>query len=114
MATKSVTVTEFIDDLDGGKADRTVTFAVDGTTYEIDLSKKNASAFDKALKPYAEAARKLRRSPAKPAARGSARRRRQTGPDLPAVREWARANGHTVSDRGRVPATILDAYAAAN
>src|SRR4051794_6027373 len=112
MATKSVTVTEFIDDLDGGKADRTVTFAVDGTTYEIDLSKRNAAAFAKALKPYVEAGRKVRR-PGKTATRGTARRSRQNGSDLAAVREWARANGHTVSDRGRIPAAILEAHAAA-
>jgi Lsr2 len=114
MATKSVTITEFIDDLDGGKAERTVTFAVDGSSYEIDLSKKNAAAFAKALKPYVEAARKIRRSPGKTAARGSARHRRHDGTDLAAVREWARANGHSVSDRGRIPAAILEAYAAAN
>jgi Lsr2 len=99
-----VTITELIDDLDGGKADRTVIFAVDGTTYEIDLSKKNATAFAKALEPYLEAARKVRRSPGKTATRGSAR---QDGPDLSVVREWARANGHSVSNRGRIPATIL-------
>jgi hypothetical protein len=114
MATKTVTITEFLDDFDGGKADRTVTFAMDGTTYEIDLSKKNATAFAKALKPYLEAARKVRRSPSKTATRSSARRARQNGPDLAAVREWARANGHSVSDRGRIPAAIREAYAAAN
>jgi len=114
MATKSVTITEFIDDLDGSKADRTVSFAIDGTSYEIDLSKKNAAAFNKALKPYLDAARKVRRSTGKAPTRGGARRRRTAGPDLAAVRNWARANGHAVSDRGRVPATVLDAYSAAN
>src|SRR4051794_24539725 len=113
MATKSVTITEFIDDLDGGKADRTVSFAVDGTTYEIDLSKKNAAAFDKAFKPYVEAARKVRRSPGRSATGRGAGRRHPSGPDLATVRDWARANGHSVADRGRIPATILEAYAAA-
>src|SRR3954454_3891585 len=114
MATKSVTITEFIDDLDGGKADRTVTFAVDGTTYEIDLSKRNAAAFAKALKPYVEAGRKVRRPHGKTATRSSARRSRPNGSDLAAVREWARANGHSVSDRGRIPAAVLEAHAAAH
>lgn len=114
MATKSVTITEFIDDLDGSKADRTVTFAVDGTSYEIDLSKKNAAAFNKALKPYLDSARKVRRAAGKASPRGGARRTRTDGPDLAAVREWARANGHSVSDRGRIPATVLEAYRAAN
>ncbi len=114
MATKTVTTTEFLDDLDGAKADRTVTFAVDGVTYEIDLSKRNAAAFSKVLKPYVEAARKLPRAAGKSAARGPRSRRPRSGPDLAAVREWARANGHSVSDRGRVPGAVLEAYAAAN
>jgi hypothetical protein len=114
VATKSVTITEFIDDIDGGKADRTITFAVDGITYEIDLSKRNAAGFEKALKPYVEAARRVRRSPNKAATRGGRRGRRESGPDLAAVREWARENGHAISDRGRVPAAILEAYTAAN
>ena len=114
VATKTVTVTEYIDDLDGGKADRTVAFAIDGVSYEIDLSKRNATAFDKALKPYVEAARKVRRSSGRPASRGGGGRRRKTGLDLAEVRGWARANGHTVSDRGRVPAAIREAYAAAH
>jgi hypothetical protein len=102
------TVVTMTDDLDGTKADRTVSFGWDGATYEIDLSKKNASALQKALAPYLEAGRKVR---------GTGTRGRRTTSsaktDLTAVRAWARANGHQVSNRGRVPAAIIEAYNAA-
>lgn len=114
MATNSVTITEFVDDLDGGKADRTIAFTFDGVNFEIDLSKKNATAFEKALKPYLQAARKVRRSPSRTTTRTTSRRRsKRTGPDLAAVRDWARANGHTISDRGRIPTAVLEAYSSA-
>jgi hypothetical protein len=110
MAKNVETIVTLTDDLDGSKADRTVAFGYDGVSYEIDLSKKNATALEKALAPYIAAARKVpsrggRRN------RGSASGRR---PDLTAVREWARANGHEISHRGRVPAAILEAYDAAH
>jgi len=109
MATKTVTLTELIDDLDGGKADRTIAFSWDGNAYEIDLSKKNASVFEKTVKPYLEVARKVPRRATRQAGSG-----RRTQRDLAAVREWARANGHTVSDRGRIAAAITAAYDAAH
>lgn len=112
MVIKTVTHTELIDDLDGSKADRTITFSVDGANYEIELSKKNAAAFEKALKPYLAAARKTRRSPARTTP--SRNSRRPAGADLAAIRAWARANGHTVSDRGRIPAAITEAYHSAH
>lgn len=97
-----------VDDLDGGKADETIAFALDGTAYEIDLSKKNASALRNALGDYVGHARKAGRAP-----RGGGRRggkapidRDQAG----AIRAWARKSGHDVSDRGRIPASIVDAY----
>jgi hypothetical protein len=112
MATE--TTTRLIDDLDGSDAQRTVTFAWDGRAYEVDLSKKNLAAFEKIMKPYLTAARSARATPARSAGRGrspgtGARRRR----DLQAIREWARANGHEVSDRGRVSASVIEAYEAA-
>ena len=93
-----------VDDIDGGKADETVQFGLDGVSYEIDLSQERAEA--------AGRVRRLRRG-GPPGRR--ARQRRAAGPgepagsgrgdvDVGAVREWARANGHQVSDRGRVPA----------
>lgn len=110
MARKTITTVELTDDLDGGKADQTLTFMFDGTTYEIDLSKKNANAMVKAFKPYVDAARKVkgsrRRVPA--SSGGSGRSARRT--DLAEVRTWAQENGYTVSDRGRVAAEVLEAY----
>jgi hypothetical protein len=99
-----------VDDLDGGEADETVTFAVDGKTYEIDLKTKNADKLRKALEPFVAAGRKTgstrgRGKPAKP----------QSGEgDTAAIRNWAKANGFEVNDRGRVPASIREAYAKAN
>lgn len=109
MAKRVITTVELTDDLDGGKADQTLTFAIQGILYEMDLSKKNAAAFEKVLAPYVAAARKVK-------APGTPRRRSSTGgrPDLSAVREWARGNGHSVSERGRIAATIMDAYEAAH
>ena len=107
MAKKVETIVTLTDDIDGGKADRTVAFTVNGVRYEIDLNKKNVNAFDKALAPYIANARKAKsaRSRTAPAAKSSRR-------DLAAIREWARADGRTVSDRGRIPAEIIDAYEA--
>lgn len=111
MAKKTVTTTEYTDDLDGGKADGTITFAFNGTSYEIDLSKSNARAFEKAMKPYLDAGRKVRATRGRGRAAG-----RSGGPkaDLTAVRDWARENGYTVSERGRLASTILEAYEAAH
>jgi uncharacterized membrane protein len=101
------------DDLDGGDADETVQFAVDGASYEIDLSTANASKLRDALAKYVGAGRKV-------SARGGARTRgraaatRSSGGNTAKVREWARANGYEISDRGRVPANILTAYEQAN
>ena len=108
------TITRLLDDLDGSEAERTVTFAWDGRTYEVDLSKKNIAAFEKTMKPYLAVARSARGASARPAGRS-----RQAGPrarrrdDLQVIRDWARANGHSVSDRGRVSASIIEAYEAA-
>jgi hypothetical protein len=95
-----------IDDIDGGHADETVTFALDGISYEIDLSEKNARKLRDALGGWTGHARRSggsrgrRRSAAAPAKRA----------DLSSVREWARANGHQVSDRGRISAEVQAAY----
>jgi hypothetical protein len=95
------------DDIDGSVADETVTFALDGVTYEIDLNAKNAGGLRDALAPYVGHARRSagRRSAGRPTgARGSGKR------DLGDVREWARSNGHKVSDRGRISAEVQAAY----
>lgn len=94
------------DDFDGGTADETVTFALDGAEYEIDLSSQNAAALRDALAPWLGHARKT----------GGRRRRGGSTPvgvDLAAVRAWAASNGHKVSSRGRIPGSVLEAYKAA-
>ncbi|MCP2341424.1 histone-like nucleoid-structuring protein Lsr2 [Actinomadura rupiterrae] len=100
-----------VDDLDGGKADETVHFSLDGTDYEIDLSVANGDELRAVLEPYAEKARK--------AVRGGARRGRpaRTVTDrerTAEIRAWARQNGSHVNDRGRIPREIIEQYEAAN
>ncbi|NYG06525.1 hypothetical protein BJ986_001012 [Phycicoccus badiiscoriae] len=95
------------DDIDGSVAEETVTFALDGVTYEIDLSSKNAAGLRDALAPYVGHARRAagRRTAGRTSGgRGSGKR------DLGDVREWARSNGHKVSDRGRISAEVQAAY----
>ena len=96
-----------IDDIDGGDAEETVTFALDGVTYEIDLSDKNAKKLRDDFANWTGHARRAgaAKGPSRRRAAGSAKRT-----DLAAVREWARANGHAVSDRGRISAEIQSAY----
>lgn len=99
-----------LDDLDGGEADETINFGLDGTTYEIDLSKKNAAKLRDLLAPYVATARKAgsRRS----RGRGRTSTGRSSSTDTAAVRDWAREQGLKVSDRGRIPADILEKYEA--
>lgn len=94
------------DDVDSSPADETVTFGLDGVTYEIDLSTANAKRLRDDLASWVGHAR--RAGGRKTAARSTARTGRRR--DLTAVREWARDNGYAVSDRGRVAAEILEAY----
>jgi nucleoid-associated protein Lsr2 len=97
------------DDLDGSEADETVTFALDGVTYEIDLNAKNAAALRDALAQYVGHARRAagRRAAGRPAGSGRSGGGKR---DLGDVREWARSNGHQVSDRGRISAEVQAAY----
>lgn len=107
---------QLIDDLDGseivdGGGER-IEFAIRGTRYQIDLTTANAAKLDKALKPYVDAAVKVR------ATRG---RRRSTSDNgaaskeqVTAIREWARKNGHKVSSRGRIKADVVEAFEAAH
>ena len=100
------------DDLDGGPADDTVTFALDGKDYEIDLSTTNAEELREALRPYAEAGRKTTRGGG---SRGTRTRAAGGGDsDTAKIRAWAKENGHGVSDRGRIHQTVKDAYYAAH
>lgn len=104
------TIVTLVDDLDGSEADQTVEFGLDGVSYEIDLSEPNASKLRDALASYVSHARRTggRR-------RGSTRPAGSTRPGVDreqnaAIREWARKRGMKVSDRGRIPAEVLDAY----
>jgi len=108
---KQTTVT-ITDDLDGSSNAKEVSFGLNGRTWVIDLSAKNRAALEKALKPYiARATEQGRRSRAGKAIRSSSRSKPRT--NLAAVREWAKNNGHQVSDRGRISAAVLTAYGAA-
>lgn len=97
------------DDLDGSKGDDTVRFGLDGTEYEIDLSTKNAKALREALAPYVAVARKSRTTRRRTS--GAARNSRE---ESRIIRQWAKDNGYTVSERGRVPVSIREAYQAAH
>jgi hypothetical protein len=110
-----------VDDVDGGEAAETVSFALDGVSYEIDVSDKNANALRDALSPWVGHARRVGgrsgggRSRATSAG-GSGRSRGSSGGggggkhDLSEVRAWARENGYQVSDRGRVSSEVIAAY----
>jgi hypothetical protein len=98
-----------VDDIDGSDAVETVTFGLDGATYEIDLNKKNAAALRDALGGYVGHGRKVT---------GSRGRRATTktnmGPTAREVRDWARSNGFKVPDRGRIPGDVREAFDKAN
>ena len=107
------------DDLDENlPADETVSFALDGTSYEIDLAEKNAKELRDVFSRYVSAARKVSSRGGRASGGGRSRAtggggrmdREQAG----AIRDWARKNGHAVSDRGRIPASVVEAYEAAH
>jgi hypothetical protein len=111
------TTVRFVDDLDGSEAVGTVTFALESRAYEIDLSDENTDKLHEALAPFIEHARQIGRGS------GRGRGRRQPAPEkhtrsnreqTQAIREWARQNGHQVSDRGRIPKSVIQAYQAAS
>lgn len=113
MAQKTVVV--MTDDLTGGEASQTIHFSLDNNDYVIDLNDKNAAALRADFDKYIEAGRKHRADGgAAKVKRGVVRGPATTGVDTAAVREWARSNGHEVSERGRVSKKIIEAYVAAN
>ena len=99
---------ELEDDLDGGPADETLRFGLGGAEYEIDLSKKNASAFRRQIAPYIEHARKAGRGQRPQSARTASSRERSGD-----IRAWAKDQGIPVSERGRIPASVVAQYEAA-
>lgn len=109
-----VVETVLTDDLTGKKAAETIKFSLDGQDYEIDLSRTNAKKLRSELAPYVEAGRKVKRSKS---TRKTASRRKSGSNgqgDTAAIREWALANGYEVNARGRIPASVKEAYANAN
>ncbi|WP_462418559.1 histone-like nucleoid-structuring protein Lsr2 [Kytococcus sp. Marseille-QA3725] len=115
MVQRHVTILE--DDLDGGEATETVTFSLEGVSYEIDLNAENAAKLRDDLADWVAHARRSggrrsgtsRRSSAGSSTTGAARKR-----EIAAIREWGRANGWEVSDRGRLSADLEEAYAKAH
>jgi len=99
-----------VDDLDGSKADESVTFALDGVNYEIDLTNEHAAQLRDDFAKWVGSARKVSSRGAVRASRPA----RRGASDADAIRQWARANGHKVSDRGRIPQSVRDAYDAAH
>ncbi len=96
-----------VDDLDGGSADETISFSVDGINYEIDLSAENAKKLRDAVARYVEAGRRVSAN-----RRGAGARSRAGGPNPAAIREWARSQGMAVSERGRISADLMAQYQA--
>ena len=110
---------KYVDDLDGSAASGTVAFALDGKSYEIDLSDENAARLRDGLAAFVAAARRSGSS----GRRGRAARSAAEAPAAPArtdrevtaaIRNWARENGHEVSERGRIPKAVVEAYHAAH
>lgn len=98
---------ELVDDLDGtvlGEEGQTINFAVNGVEYTIDLAPKNADAFFAALEPYIASAQKVTST------RRTSKSKTDKANDSRAVREWARENGYEISDRGRIPSHIFQAF----
>lgn len=100
-----------VDDIDGGEASETVSFSLDGSSYEIDLSQDNATTMREAFATYAGQARRS----ARPRSTGTRQRRtgstsRPAATDNAAVRAWAKQNGHAVSERGRIATEVREAY----
>jgi hypothetical protein len=96
------------DDMTGGPAEQTIRFAFEGTDYEIDLNAKNAATFSTQLAPYLEHARRAGRAQAPRPGRTAANRQRSGD-----IRAWAKEHGLAVSERGRIPASVVDQYDAA-
>ena len=104
-----------VDDLDGGEATETVKFALDGTSYEIDLSENNAATLRDAFAVYIAEARKVGGGRRSSSTGATGKQRSSTGgPAASEIREWARANGMEVPERGRVSAEVRKAYEAAH
>ncbi|GAA3710767.1 Lsr2 family protein [Zhihengliuella alba] len=102
-----------IDDLDGSKADESVKFALDGVQYEIDLSETNANELRESLKRYVDAGTRVTGGRGRSTGSSSSSRSGGSKGETAAIREWAKQNGYEVSARGRIQASVIEAYRAA-
>lgn len=114
-------VHQLVDDIDGSVLEvgegETVHFSLNNTSYEIDLNSAHAEELRAALEPYISAGRRAGSAGAAGAARSSSsssRKRPARNPEVAAIRAWANDNGYTLSERGRIPAPVVDAYNAAH
>jgi hypothetical protein len=109
------TIVELVDDLDGGKADESLTFALDGVEYNIDLSTRNAAKLRDSLAEFVGHSRRV--GGRKQRGAGTTHTAVRAGGDKAqnqAIREWARSNGKQISDRGRIPADLIAEFQAAH
>ena len=103
------------DDIDGSEANETVSFGLDGTSYEIDLNDDNAARLREALASYIGHARKIsgtRRSARR--TNGNSAAASDGSASAKEIREWARDNGHEVPERGRIPSEVREAFESAH
>jgi hypothetical protein len=111
VARREVVVLE--DDLEGGSADETVKFALDGVQYEIDLTAKNAARLRESFSDFIAHGRRVGRGGVVVGGRAAARARGSAAADREqnkAIRAWAKRKGRNISDRGRIPQEIVDEF----
>jgi hypothetical protein len=121
-----VTVVQLVDDIDGthiGNGEgETVTFSLDGAAYEIDVTNEHAKQLRDAIALYVANGRRVGGARGRAASSGNVPAQRRSGSasgkrdpeQTKAIKEWARANGHQVADRGRIPQSVMQAYEAAH
>lgn len=113
MAQRTIVTT--FDDLDGSEGAETLTFGLDGRTYEIDLTPENEDELRGFLERYIKAGRRQKQQGTATRTRStSGTSRTEVGPSTEVVRKWAQSNGYEVKERGRIPASIREAYDKAN
>jgi hypothetical protein len=102
-----------VDDIDGSAAHETVTFGLDGVSYEIDLSEENAAELRDTLARFVGYARRTggrKRTGRRPTGTEGATPTTTDRERNQAIRTWARDNGYDVSDRGRIPSHVIESY----
>jgi hypothetical protein len=105
-----VTEVRLIDDIDGGAAAESVAFSIDGKSYEIDLSEKHATELRDVFAPFVGGARRAGGGSTVATRQKASARAGRSREETAAIREWANANGHEVSTRGRIPSSVLKVY----